>query len=237
MKKITLTAIGLMALAFVACKKDEDKGSSFSYQVKASNGSTYSTASTSKETNTVGVTVGTTSLINFTAGSLLVSEVDFEAEKDEAAGQNEDNTEVAFEFEGPIKIDLFGTSQPFGDVKVVAGAYEEIELSVKFKKSATEPAVSLSGTFGTIPVQVVINDELEFEAEYENIVVNEEMDYLGLVHLNLNLLSTGITAAELEAAVKTNGKIVISSTSNQAIYAKMLANLHAVADVEFENED
>ncbi|MCO4291863.1 hypothetical protein NF867_03185 [Solitalea sp. MAHUQ-68] len=229
--KTKLSFLALITLALISCKKEEDKASSFSYQIKASNTANSLTSSSTKEVNSATKAVNGAPTINFTAGSLLVSEVNFNAEKDEPEGQNEDNTEMDFEFKGPIQVDLFGASQSFGNVKVIAGAYEDIYVSIKAKNLA------LSGTYGTTPVEILANGEVEFEGQYGKFLVNEDIDYLGLIHMNLGLLTANISTTELDNATKTNGKIVISSTSNQAIYAKMLANLAALAEVNFENED
>ena len=54
--------------------------------------------------------------------------------------------------------------------------------------------------------------------------------------INLSLLTTGVSELMLNNAVRTNGTIIISSTSNANIYNIILNNLHDSDEVEFEHD-
>jgi len=77
------------------------------------------------------------------------------------------------------------------------------------------------------------NSDATIKAEAENITLTSTIDFVALVHLHLNKLEAGVTAADLENATLTNSVIVISSTSNTDIYNKVLANLSNCGEHEF----
>ncbi|MCO4292601.1 hypothetical protein NF867_06995 [Solitalea sp. MAHUQ-68] len=236
MKSTLNSSIGLslliISLTAISCKK-EDSAATFHYQIKTTSAPAVTTAS--------GVsTESTPASIKWNEGYINVSEVVFEAEKDEPDGQNNDVDKVDFEYNDLVKVDPFATSgNTFGNVSIVPGAYENIEIQVKVKNSHSVPPIVLKGTYTstgvTTPVELFINEDLDINADYGDFSVGENRDYLGLITLRLDLLSAGITLEELNAASKVDGKVVISQTSNAAIYQKIKANIEAITDVQFEN--
>jgi hypothetical protein len=50
--------------------------------------------------------------------------------------------------------------------------------------------------------------------------------------MNLSLLFSGIQSADLDAATLTNGKILISSFSNNSLYNKVIANFSTCGESE-----
>lgn len=222
-------------LVLSSCSKDNATikagDGKLSYRVKPTNftGSVSSTASGS------GLVVGlnSNSSLTWTSGNMNVSEIDFEAQKN--------NAKVEYELKQPVSFDLFNLSPILGSITIPEGTYDEVELKLELKKSATSNIpLTLKGTYtndsgAKIPVEFYFNEEFEVEVEAENVVISGNNDYFALINVQLNKFLTNVSSASLNGATKTNGVIVISSTSNPELYTKLKANLKAFADCDFED--
>jgi hypothetical protein len=80
-----------------------------------------------------------------------------------------------------------------------------------------------------------LNDNLEIKAEASNVVISATSNLQSIFLLHVNQISAGITAAELNMATLTNGKIIISSKSNVTLYNKILSNAPNSGDSKFED--
>lgn len=215
-----------------SCSKEEAIGSGeLQYQVKPA-GFTGTIASTGTSSGLVGV-IGSSNTLSFTSGSVNVSEIDFEAESK--------TVEIEYELKKFLNINLFNLSPILGSVNIPEGTYEEVELKLVLKKStdSTIP-LTLKGTYKdanglSTPVEFYFNEEYEIEIEAENVLVKSNTDYIGLVNLQLNKLLLNIGSNDLSGATKTNGVIVISSTSNLSLYNKFKLNLNAFGDCDFDD--
>ncbi len=228
--KIGTTLLGAVVM-LSSCEKDDSTGSGqLSYRVKPAN----YTASVGGSISGSGLVVGvnSNSSITWTSGSLYINEIDFEAESK--------NTEIEFELKKPVSVDLFNLSPLLGSVSIPDGTYDEVELKLELKKSDTNMPLTLKGTYtdangAKIPVEFYFNEDFELEVEAEDLIVNGSNDYLGLINVQLNKFMTNVISADLSNASKTNGVIVISSTSNANLYSKLKANLKAFAECDFED--
>lgn len=219
-------------LSLSSCTK-ENAGADgkLSYQVKPAN----FTASIGPSVSGSGliVAVNSNSSLTWTSGNVNVSEIDFEAKSK--------NAEIEFELKQAFNVDLFNLSPVLGSVTLPDAAYEEVELKLALRKSATSAVpLTLKGSYtdgsGTkTPVEFYFNEDIEVEVEAENLIVSGTNDYLGLINFQLNKFLTNIISADFSGAAKTNGVIVISSTSNIELYAKLKSNLNAFADCDFED--
>lgn len=236
MKNKTFKVIGLAVFSAMAilssCTKDDAIGSGkINYQVK-STGSTAKIESNGIASGLVGVT-GSSNTLSFTSGSLNVSEIDFEAEKE--------NMELEYELKKFMNIDLFNLGPVLGGISVPDGVYKEVELKLVLKKSTDNTVpFSLKGAYkdaggATTPVEFYFNEDFEMEVEAEDVTISSSNDYIGLINLQLNELLSNISANDLSGANKTNGTIVISSASNVAVYNKFKANLNAFGDCDFKD--
>ncbi len=219
-------------LILSSCSKENSTGDGkLSYKVKPAN----FTASVGPAVAGSGlvVAVNSNSSLTWTSGNLNVSEIDFEAESKSA--------KIEYELKQAFNVDLFNLSPVLGSITLPDATYEEVELKLVLKKSATSNIpLTLKGSYtdgsGTkIPVEFYFNEDFEAEVEAENIIVSGTNDYLGLINVQLNKFLTNVISADLSGAAKTNGVIVISSTSNMELYAKLKANLNAFADCDFED--
>ena len=227
-RNILLSAVGVAALFFVSCSKESDNGS-LSYRIKPAN----FTASVGSAASAGGlaVNVNTNSSISWTSGSMNVSEIDFEAKKD--------NQEIENEYKNLVNVDLLNLSPVIGNINLPDGLYQEVELKLAFKKSTAAMPLTLKGIYTNstgekIPVEFYFNEDTELKAEAENIEVKAN-DHIGYINLQLNKLLTNIGQADLGSATKTNGTIVISSTSNPDLYNKFIVNLNSFSDCDFDD--
>lgn len=219
-------------LILSSCTKENSTGDGkLSYKVKPAN-FTASVGPTVAGSGLI-VVVNSNSSLTWTSGNVNVSEIDFEAESKSA--------KIEYELKQAFNVDLFNLSPVLGSITLPDATYEEVELKLVLKKSATSNIpLTLKGSYtdgsGTkIPVEFYFNEDFEAEVEAENIIVSGTNDYLGLINVQLNKFLTNVVSADLSGAAKTNGVIVISSTSNMELYAKLKANLNAFADCDFED--
>jgi hypothetical protein len=235
MKAIKILAVLAVSagMMFTSCKKSSGpSASSLGVKIQATN-KTFSVLK-SAALNTPGF-VWDTCFIN-------VSKIEFEAEKRESES-SKDSANVNFEWNGPKIVDLFSVSSVIGNIGLQPGLYGEVSLKIEALKSdaGTSPVFYLSGVYNdstgvSIPVVVIMNEDIEFNVSKEGTELNGVNDYTSLINLNLTLLLNGIGQSDLSGATLTNGKIVISSTSNASLYDKIRGNLDSSDEAEF-NED
>ncbi len=75
----------------------------------------------------------------------------------------------------------------------------------------------------------------EEDINNNNVVVTDNSTYKAITTIDLSLITTGVTQAMLNSAVRTNGAILISSAINSNIYNILVKNLHDSDEVEFEH--
>lgn len=215
-----------------SCSKDDAIGNgNINYQVKPT-GFTGTIASTGINSGLTGL-IGLSNTLTFTSGSVNVSEIDFEAESN--------TVEIEYELKRFININLLSLSPILGSINIPEGTYDEVELKLVLKKSTDNTIpLTLRGTYRdanglSTPVEFFFNDEYEIEVEAEDVVISSNADYIGLINLQLNKLLVNIGSNDLSGATKTNGVIVISSSSNTSLYNKFKSNLNAFGDCDFDD--
>jgi len=171
---------------------------------------------------------------------MVVSKIEFEAEKQEGK-MSHDSSSIHFEWVGPKKVDLFNLNSVIGDISLQPGIYHELSLKIKALKSdsGTSPVFYLSGTYtnsidSVIPIVVIVNEDFEFKVKKEGTMLDAVNDYTSLINVNLTLLMSGITSSDLNGATLTNRKIIISSSSNVSLFAKINTTLGSCEDSAFE---
>lgn len=226
---LTMFLLTAVSLFLISCSKDED-GGQISYKIKPVNSS--ASVGTTVSGSGLVVAANTNSSIIWTSGTLNISEIDFEAESEQ--------NEVEFELKKFISVDLANLSPVLGSISIPDGTYEEVELKIVLKNSSTNAyPLTLKGAYTdasgrTTPVEFYFNEELELEVEAENVVV-ESNNYIGLINFELNRLISQVSSTDFSDAVKTDGKIIISSTSNVHIYNKIKSSLSVIGDCDFDD--
>lgn len=155
---------------------------------------------------------------------------------------NSDTTRSKFEFTGPVKVDLFNLTSVIGGTNLEPGMFDNISIEIKsFKFDAkSSPLFYLTGNYtnstGTVKrINIVINQDFEFKIEKTD-TLNFSNDITSVIKMNLVLLLNGVTQTELDNADLTNGKLVISSSSNVLLFNMILRNLHESGESEFERD-
>ncbi|HEY8690637.1 MAG TPA: hypothetical protein VIM07_15475 [Chitinophagaceae bacterium] len=215
------TAIAVTALFFIGCSKNNSSSSSsaINFQLQTANRSSV----------IARVDAGN---IQWTSGFGSATEIKFEAKMN--------GNEVEQKSQTIQKLDLFSAISTLGNVTLTPGTYSEVEFKVELNPAGTDAAMELTGQYTsagvTTPVVFRVTDALELKNEKNNVVVTDNSTYKAITTIDLSLITTGITQAMLNSAVKTNGTILISAAINSNIYNILLINLHDSDEVEFEHD-
>lgn len=228
MKKLFIPVVYMIVLIATSCKKENNTSGVVSYQLKPMN-YTAALVGTAKG----GTAISSVNSITWTAGNIIISEIDFEAKKE--------NLKIEYESKKIVNVNLLNLSSTLGDVSIPYGTYEEVELKLDVKKTESGIAPLIltgeytDGTGVKIPVEFSFNEEIEIKVEAENVIITSA-DYTGMINLQLNKILANVTTSDLSEASKTNGKIIISNTSNSLLYGKIKSNLDFVADCNFNKD-
>jgi hypothetical protein len=226
MKTMKTTIIAILSFVTVlmvtSCSKDSTGPSTASIGVKMQ--------ATNKSFFLLKSTALTTPSFVWDSSFVIVSKIELEAEKQKSE-MSGDPSEVHLEWNGPVKIDLFRLNSVIANIPLQPGIYHEV--SVKFNSYNSDagslPDFYLSGTYtnndGTaIPIVFIVNEDFEFRVKLEGSTLDGVNDYTSLINMNLALLFAGVQSAELDGASLTNGKLIISNTSNSSLYESIIAN-------------
>lgn len=171
--------------------------------------------------------------------TMVVSKIEFEAEKFDSSSLD-GTTETSIEWRGPKRVDLFSVNTLVGSFDLLPGVYHEISLKIEGYQSdaGSSPVFYLSGSYtdaeGTVtPVVVIVDEDLELRVKQEGFQLEAISDYTSLVHVELDQLLSGVSAADIESATLTNGKVIISSGSNTAIYNAIVDNFSTCGESHF----
>ena len=122
------SVILLSVIILTSCTKDNTTGDGkLSYRVKPAN----FTASIGSTISGSGLIVGinSNSSLTWTSGNVNISEIDFEAKSK--------NVKIEYELKQAVNVDLFNLSPLLGSITIPDGTYDEVELKLELKKSAT----------------------------------------------------------------------------------------------------
>lgn len=226
--KLNYIIIGLcvsgIVSTFSACKKSANTSptdTQLAFTLNASGNVTPVTAAVSNGAQTTNAT-GSAS-INWTAGTANVSAFKLETKKR--------GVEVEISSKNLTSIDLFAATPASISATIDTGTYREIELRVLFAKTTTAAIpLTLKGNYtsttGTVtPIEFDFNDEAVIKVEAENVTIDGSTDFAALAKLDVSKLIGAGLAGALDAATRTNGTIVISSSSNINIYNAIKARI------------
>ena len=235
--KLNQLIIGMCVLGMVsilsACKKNDNASLSTSGNTQiafalSANGSvspvSVSGNADGLTTNALTTNATGSASITWTSGIANVSGFKLEAAKK--------GLEIEITSRNLTSIDLFAATPATISAAIDTGTYREIELRVLFTKSTTAVLpLTLKGNYtsttGTVtPIEFDFNDDAIIKIGAENITVDGSTDIAAIAKLDVSKLVTGFAASALDNAVRTNGTIVISSTSNTNIYNFIKANIN-----------
>lgn len=239
MKKTLLNfgLVALVSLAVTSCKKDSTGTSTaatseMAFSVASDNPSVTLDAINGpvvQSTGTSAVSAGVT----WTSAIANIAHFKLEVKKN---GVEKEVSTTAL-----TNVDLLAAVPGFVKANVDTGTYSQIELRIVLAKSTgTDIPLTLKGTFttkggATVPIQYEFNEDAIIKLEAENITVDGTNNVTAGADLHLNKMLFGITSAVLDGATRTGGTIIISSTSNTTLYARIKLNvLLAFAARHFE---
>ena len=205
MKTTLLSLTVAITLLFTSCVKDAGTGTStVAFQLKAA----------VSPVNGAGIT--------WTAGTAGVANTKIEAKKN-------DSTDVEFKSAPNAQVDLFGAVS-ISNVSIPTGTFRHVEFRLELQALNSKPVLFLDGSYTaggvTTPISFEAGSALLIKSSIDSIVISSaNANYTSLTTLGLVTLTQDVTEADLKAATRTNGKIVISSGSNAPVYTKMMANL------------
>lgn len=227
-----LTSIVLVAvLLLTSCKKESvSTASSLGVKIQA----------TGKTFSLLKSVAATTPSFVWDTCFMMVSKIEFEAEKHESE-MSHDSTETHMEATTAQRVNLFDLNAVIGNLVLQPGFYHEVSLKIKALKSdaGSSPVFYLEGSYtnsaATVtPIIVSVNEDFEFSVKQEGASLDGTNDYTGLINLSLSKLLSGIQSSELDMATLTNGKIIISSTSNATLYNKIKTGIVMCGESEFK---
>lgn len=173
--------------------------------------------------------------LQFTTGSIKITEIQFEAETD--------TDSVEINWEQNVAID-FATGQTSPDISALTfpkGKYNAVEVEVQLLDENNVPSIVINGTFtdredNTHPIRFEFNSGETFEVQKEGVITfGDGANILANVTFNPGAWFFEVTSAALEATTKNSaGVIVISSTQNTSIYNTVAEGLDLATEVEIE---
>lgn len=223
-------ALALITAIFVSCSDNGDMNndgdSVFGVRIEALN--TDFSLPVQAAMKSAAVDAGS---IAWDSAHLVVSSIKFEAEL-KSLVTGEDSIEIEYKWYGPEMVDLLNNELTMGNFVLQPGYYDEIELKVSGEQedAGDDPVFYLEGTYtndaGTTPIVVMVNRDVYFKTEKENVeVTEEEIDFTSIIQLYLDELMADVDVADLNSADLVDGILLISSDSNTGIYQTVVGNL------------
>lgn len=101
--------------------------------------------------------------------------------------------------------------------------YNEIDASLNFKKSDEHPPLTLkasvtSASGNQIPVEFYFNDDANLHVFAKSDQLMDRFNTTAVIEFNVYQFLAAIDVSKLPSATKTDGKVIISSTSNVNLY-------------------
>jgi hypothetical protein len=223
-------AVLVASVTLASCKKDSSTSTSSSadlaFALTADNASSNLTTTSASGLQLNAVVSNAN--IKWTSAIANISRFKLEAKKS--------NKEIEITTRNIANLDLLAIDPAMVTTKIDTGFYKEIEIKVQLiKSSGTDIPLTVKGTFTTtggaiVPIEFDYNDNAIVKAEAENVTVDATTNVTARLSFHLNKLLSAIPASLIDAATRTNGAIIISSTSNANIYNKVSANLLLVCE-------
>ena len=214
MKKFTLFLLAATTLFFTSCVKEAANGNAtVNFQLKAA------------------VSPVNGAAIVWTIGTAGVANIKLQAKKN-------DSSSVEFKASPNAQVDLFG-AVTISNVSVPTGTFRHVEFSSELQSIGNKSSLRLEGNYTaggvTTPIVFEVGTNVTVKSQRDSIVIaSATASYTALTTLTLVTLTQDVTEADLKAADRTSGKIIISPSTNIPVYNKMLANLAKPQVVEFK---
>lgn len=216
-----LLVSGLIAVFFTLGCKKENLDSTITLAVNT----------TSSSTTTLNKVAAANNL-QFTSGTITIREVVFDGETGSQS--------ISRTIEQIADIDYAtGNVSPAVVIEVPAGNYSDVNLGIEIQDINADPTVVIEGTFTDstntdVPVRFEFNSGEVFEAEASIVDIPAGTDLIAKITFDALDWFSVVSAAEMNGANRTNGMIIISETSNPALFDKVADRLDVATQAVFE---
>jgi len=174
------------------------------------------TTTMSREAITVNSTLSGSLVFN--SGYVVVREVVFD-------GNKSDGSSVSITEEKITTIDLVtGKANPPFLIDIPAGTYTSVNLGIEIQDETSRPSVVAQGVYTSpagvaTPIRFEFNSGEVFEANAVSAVtIDQNTPATAKITFDPHIWFSTITKTQLDNAVRTNGVIIISETSNAALF-------------------
>ena len=207
LKTIVLAAVVVAGLIFTSCEKDDDNNPNGKIILKIN--------TTSSSSGNLKSAAAANDLV-FNSGTITIREVVFDG-KLGATSVSRTKEQIA---------DIYyatGAVSPAIDIEVPAGNYTGVNLWIELQDDGSDPSVVIEGTYTNsseeiIPIRFEFNSGEVFEANASSVTIEAGSDLVGKITFDAISWFSTVSADALDNAKLTNGKIVISETSNSDIF-------------------
>ena len=188
---------------------------------------------TSNSTSTQTGRVAAANDLQFTSGSITIREVVFD-------GDLEGGSSVSITHEQIAIIDYAtGLITPEIVIEVTAGTYTSVNLGIELQDDGAGLSIEIEGNYTNsddtiIPIRFEFKSGEVFEANASSVTLSTDTDIVGKISWDALDWFSVVTASELDAAIQTDGVIIISETSNPDIFNAVADRLDVGTEAEFE---
>ena len=221
MKTNALLSIILFSVIFMSCNKDETRtGISLAVDTTSDSFSTKS-----------GRISGTNDLV-FSTGAIVIREVIFDGDNSNASISRTVSQVASIDYStGAVSPEMF--------VEVPAGDYTSVNLGIELQDVNSTPSIVLEGTYTNsddeiIPIRFEFNSGEVFEANAASVTIPAGADIVGKITFDALAWFAPVTRNQLDNCSLTDGVIVISETSNQAVFDIVADRLDVSTQAVFE---
>jgi hypothetical protein len=211
---------------FASCKKENpNSDSGVAFSIKATNPNlVLGTTAVGAATGSLRIAGAT---VQWTSGTVSANLLKFEGKQG--------TSEVEFKSSVQQTVDLFGTAS-IGNISIPAGSYNQIEFKAQLSPIGSSPAMELKGQFtsGSVTTNIVFraDESILLKGEKSNVTINASTIHNAITAMDLSKVMQGISSTTLDNAVRTNGEILINSSTNASIYNIIVKNLSNLEDEE-----
>lgn len=204
MKTKALTSIMIAAAAaftFSSCKKEAD----MSLGLKM------------RTTSNPVVRIGANNTIQWTSGNVTIREIVFDGDKKRG-------DDVSITHEQISTIDLVtGTASPAIEITIPAGKYNSVNLGIEIQDETNDPSVLCEGIYTDAngiqtPIRFEFNSGEVFEANASEHDFDKKSSPIAEIDFSPAVWFSGITAAQLDAADRVGGVILINESYNSDLF-------------------
>ncbi|MCH8232309.1 MAG: hypothetical protein IIB82_06670 [Bacteroidetes bacterium] len=180
----------------------------------------------------VGFTGNSSSFLNFSTGEIVLTEIVWDGTLEGSTLP----TSVTHSVVTTIDVATGVANPAIPVIEISPGKYSKISMGIELWDNGVDANIILEGIFthsdaSTFPIKFIFDSGEVFETTLASLTIAPGSNTLCTLNLNPILWFANITQSELEEAALSSGTIVLSESSNAALYDKVEeAILNATTD-------